>query len=254
MHPVALTIAGSDSSGGAGIQRDIKTFETIGVYAASCITALTAQNTSEVRNILPVPPSFVKEQIDAVFDDLKVSAVKTGMLYDESIILAVVERLEFHRPNFIVVDPVIVSGTGHPLLSNDAVSVIIEGLLPKATLSTPNKNEASILSGTRVSSIRDAEETVKKLFGILGSPVLIKGGHLHDKRAIDVLFDGEKITHFSAERIDKSVHGAGCSFSSAIAAYLTLGNNLISSIEKAKEFVLKGIKNAEDYGKGLLIW
>ncbi len=254
MHPVALTIAGSDSSGGAGIQRDIKTFESIGVYAASCITALTAQNTSEVRSVLPVPPSFVKEQIDAVFDDLKVSAVKTGMLYDESIILTVVERLEFHRPNFIIVDPVIVSGTGHPLLSKDAVSVMIEGLLPKATLSTPNKNEASLLSGTQVSGIRDAEETAKKLFKILGSPVLIKGGHFQERGAIDVLFDGEKITRFSAERIDKSVHGAGCSLSSAIAAYLALGNDLISSIEKAKEFVLKGIKNAEDYGKGLLIW
>ncbi|MCK4329823.1 bifunctional hydroxymethylpyrimidine kinase/phosphomethylpyrimidine kinase [candidate division WOR-3 bacterium] len=254
MHSVVLTIGGSDSSGGAGVQRDIKTFESIGVYGASCLTALTAQNTMGIRNILPIPISFIKEQIDTVFDDMKVSAVKTGMLYDKSIILTVVERLKFHKPDYIVVDPVMVSGTGYSLLENGAVSEMLESLFPIATISTPNRMEASLLSGIEIDGIEDAEKAAKKIFRFCKKPVLIKGGHLVEKKAVDVLFDGERVRHFSGERLDVQVHGAGCCYASGIASYLALGNNLLSSIEKAKRFVSNCIENAGHYGKGSLVW
>ena len=254
MHPVVLTIAGSDSCGGAGIQRDIKTFESIGVYGASCITALTAQNTAGVRQILPLLPSFVKEQIDAVFEDMVVSAVKTGMLFSESIILAVVDRLKFYTPPIIVVDPVMIAGTGSHLLSDDAVTSLFHKLLPISTLSTPNKMEASLLSDIGIGSIKDAEKAARKIFGICKRPVLIKGGHLEGKKAVDILFDGERITHFLSERLDVKLHGAGGCFASAIASYFALGNNLLLSIKKAKVFITECIRNAQHYGKGLLVW
>ena len=254
MHPVVLTVAGSDSCGGAGIQRDIKTFESIGVYGASCITALTAQNTEGVKKILSLPPSFVKEQIDAVFEDMRISAVKTGMLYDESIILAVVDRLKFYMPRYIVIDPVMIASTGSRLLSEDAVSSLFHKLLPMATISTPNKIEASLLSGIEIEKVKDAEKAARKIFDICKRPVLIKGGHIEKKKAVDILFDGERITHFSGERFETKVHGAGYCLASAIASYLALGNNLLSSIEKAKVFVTECISNAQHYGKGLLVW
>jgi len=254
MHPVVLTVAGSDSSGGAGVQRDIKTFESIGVYGASCMTAITAQNTEGVRKILSLPPSFVKEQIDAVFEDMRVFAVKTGMLYDKSIILAVVDRLKLYMPRYIVVDPVMIAGTSSRLLSEDAVISLFHRLLSISTISTPNKMEASLLSGIEIEGVKDAEKAARKIFDICNRPVLIKGGHLEKKKAVDILFDGERITHFSGERFEVKVHGAGCCLASAIASYLALGDNLLSSIGKAKVFVTECIRNAQRYGKGLLVW
>jgi hydroxymethylpyrimidine/phosphomethylpyrimidine kinase len=250
--PVALTIAGSDSSGGAGIQADLKTFAAFGVYGASAITALTAQNTRGVRGIHPVPPAFVTAQIDAVFDDLDVKAVKIGMLAELATIEAIAASLSRWKPGLIVLDPVMVATSGDRLLSTDAVSVLRERLIPRATLITPNLPEAAALLGEAVAS---DEATIrsqgKKLLAMGAHAVLIKGGHGQGAESIDYLFVGGSVTALPAPRIATvNTHGTGCSLSSAIAAGLAKGGTLEQAVRAAKTWISAAIAAADGLGIG----
>lgn len=252
--PVALTIAGSDSSGGAGIQADLKTFAAFGVYGASAITALTAQNTRGVRGIHPVPPAFVTAQIDAVFDDLDVKAVKIGMLAKRATIEALAASLSRWKPGLIVLDPVMVATSGDRLLSTDAVSVLRERLIPKATLITPNLPEAAALLGEAVAS---DEATIrsqgKKLLATGARAVLIKGGHGQGAESIDYLFGNRGTIALAAPRIKTAnTHGTGCSLSSAIAADLAKGEDLETAVRHAKTWISAAISAADrlDVGRG----
>lgn len=250
--PVALTIAGSDSSGGAGIQADLKTFAAFGVYGASAITALTAQNTRGVRGIHPVPPAFVTAQIDAVFDDLDVKAVKIGMLAKRATIEALAASLSRWKPGFIVLDPVMVATSGDRLLSTDAVSVLRERLIPKATLITPNLPEAAALLGEAVAS---DEATIrsqgKKLLATGARAVLIKGGHGQGAESIDYLLIGSSVIALPAPRIATvNTHGTGCSLSSAIAAGLAKGEALEQAVRAAKTWISAAIAAADGLGIG----
>jgi hydroxymethylpyrimidine/phosphomethylpyrimidine kinase len=250
--PVALTIAGSDSSGGAGIQADLKTFAAFGVYGASAITALTAQNTRGVRGIHPVPPAFVTAQIDAVFDDLDVKAVKIGMLAKRATIEALAASLSRWKPGLIVLDPVMVATSGDRLLSTDAVSVLRERLIPKATLITPNLPEAAALLGEAVAS---DEATIrsqgKKLLATGARAVLIKGGHGQGAESIDYLLIGSSVTALPAPRIaTANTHGTGCSLSSAIAAGLAKGEALEQAVRAAKTWISAAIAAADGLGIG----
>lgn len=250
--PVALTIAGSDSSGGAGIQADLKTFAAFGVYGASAITALTAQNTRGVRGIHPVPPAFVTAQIDAVFDDLDVKAVKIGMLAKRATIEALAASLSRWKPGLIVLDPVMVATSGDRLLSTDAVSVLRERLIPKATLITPNLPEAAALLGEAVAS---DEATIrsqgKKLLAAGAQAVLIKGGHGQGAESIDYLLIGSSVIALPAPRIATvNTHGTGCSLSSAIAAGLAKGEALEQAVRAAKTWISAAIAAADGLGIG----
>jgi hydroxymethylpyrimidine/phosphomethylpyrimidine kinase len=250
--PVALTIAGSDSSGGAGIQADLKTFAAFGVYGASAITALTAQNTRGVRGIHPVPPAFVTAQIDAVFDDLDVNAVKIGMLAELATIEAIAASLSRWKPGHIVLDPVMVATSGDRLLSTDAVSLLRERLIPKATLITPNLPEAAALLGEAVAS---DEATIrsqgKKLLAMGVHAVLIKGGHGQGAESIDYLFIGSSVIALPAPRIATvNTHGTGCSLSSAIAAGLAKGEALEQAVRAAKTWISAAIAAADGLGIG----
>jgi hydroxymethylpyrimidine/phosphomethylpyrimidine kinase len=250
--PVALTIAGSDSSGGAGIQADLKTFAAFGVYGASAITALTAQNTRGVRGIHPVPPAFVTAQIDAVFDDLDVKAVKIGMLAERATIEALAASLSRWKPGLIVLDPVMVATSGDRLLSTDAVSVLRERLIPKATLITPNLPEAAALLGEAVAS---DEATIrsqgKKLLATGARAVLIKGGHGQGAESIDYLLIGSSVIALPAPRIATvNTHGTGCSLSSAIAAGLAKGEALEQAVRAAKTWISAAIAAADGLGIG----
>ncbi|MFZ0762308.1 bifunctional hydroxymethylpyrimidine kinase/phosphomethylpyrimidine kinase [Bradyrhizobium sp.] len=250
--PVALTIAGSDSSGGAGIQADLKTFAAFGVYGASAITALTAQNTRGVRGIHPVPPAFVTAQIDAVFDDLDVKAVKIGMLAKRATIEALAASLSRWKPGLIVLDPVMVATSGDRLLSTDAVSVLRERLIPKATLITPNLPEAAALLGEAVAS---DEATIrsqgKKLLATGARAVLIKGGHGQGAESIDYLLIGSSVIALPAPRIATvNTHGTGCSLSSAIAAGLAKGEALEQAVRAAKTWISAAIAAADGLGIG----
>ncbi|MGC2179321.1 MAG: bifunctional hydroxymethylpyrimidine kinase/phosphomethylpyrimidine kinase [Bradyrhizobium sp.] len=250
--PVALTIAGSDSSGGAGIQADLKTFAAFGVYGASAITALTAQNTRGVRGIHPVPPAFVTAQIDAGFDDLEVKAVKIGMLAKRATIEALAASLSRWKPGLIVLDPVMVATSGDRLLSTDAVSVLRERLIPKATLITPNLPEAAALLGEAVAS---DEATIrsqgKKLLATGARAVLIKGGHGQGAESIDYLLIGSSVIALPAPRIATvNTHGTGCSLSSAIAAGLAKGEALEQAVRAAKTWISAAIAAADGLGIG----
>jgi hydroxymethylpyrimidine/phosphomethylpyrimidine kinase len=250
--PVALTIAGSDSSGGAGIQADLKTFAAFGVYGASAITALTAQNTRGVSGIHPVPPAFVTAQIDAVFDDLDVKAVKIGMLAERATIEAIAASLSRWKPGLIVLDPVMVATSGDRLLSTDAVSVLRERLIPKATLITPNLPEAAALLGEAVASDEAAITSQgKKLLAMGARAVLIKGGHGQGAESIDYLFIGSSVIALPAPRIaTANTHGTGCSLSSAIAAGLAKGEALEQAVRGAKTWITAAIAAADGLGIG----
>jgi hydroxymethylpyrimidine/phosphomethylpyrimidine kinase len=250
--PVALTIAGSDSSGGAGIQADLKTFAAFGVYGASAITALTAQNTRGVSGIHPVPPAFVTAQIDAVFDDLDVRAVKIGMLVELATIEATVSALSRWNPKHLVLDPVMVATSGDRLLSADAVSALRERLIPKATLITPNLPEAAALLEEAVASDEAAITSQgEKLLAMGAQAVLIKGGHGQGTESIDYLFAGGHVTALPATRIaTANTHGTGCSLSSAVAAGLAKGETLEQSVRDAKTWITAAIAAADGLGIG----
>jgi hydroxymethylpyrimidine/phosphomethylpyrimidine kinase len=250
--PVALTIAGSDSSGGAGIQADLKTFAALGVYGASVVTALTAQNTSGVTGIHLVPADFVTAQIDAVFSDLDVKAVKIGMVAQLAIVDAIVAGLTRWSPAHIVLDPVMVATSGDRLLPAEAVEAVRTKLIPRASLITPNLPEAAALLDEPIAVTDAAIESQGKRLLALGCPaVLIKGGHGQGTESIDYLVSGNGIVALAAPRIPtKNTHGTGCSLSSAIAAGLAKGEDIETAVHKAKAWVSAAIAAADRLGIG----
>jgi hydroxymethylpyrimidine/phosphomethylpyrimidine kinase len=252
--PIALTIAGSDSSGGAGIQADLKSFAACGAYGASVITALTAQNTQGVRAVHPVPADFVTAQIDAVFEDLKVDAVKIGMVAQANVIAAIVAGLARWTPMHVVLDPVMVATSGDRLLLPDAIDALRETLIPRAHLITPNLPEAAALLDEPIAETEAAiAEQGKRLLRFGCRAVLIKGGHGHGPESTDYLVTAERVVALVAPRIEtKNTHGTGCSLSSAIAAYLARGDDLESAVRAGKDFVSAAIAAADrlDVGKG----
>jgi hydroxymethylpyrimidine/phosphomethylpyrimidine kinase len=250
--PVALTIAGSDSSGGAGIQADLKTFAAFGVYGASVITALTAQNTRGVRGIHLVPSAFVTAQIDAVFDDLDVRAVKIGMVAELSIIEAIADALSRWKPEHVVLDPVMVASSGDRLLSAAAFESLRNNLIPRASLVTPNLPEAAALLNESVASDEAAIRSQgRRLLASGARAVLIKGGHGQGRESIDTLFRGDDIIALPAPRIATvNTHGTGCSLSSAIAASLAKGEPLEQAVRSAKTWITAAIEAADRLGVG----
>ena len=250
--PVALTIAGSDSSGGAGIQADLKTFAALGVYGACVITALTAQNTQGVTGIHQVPPDFVTAQIDAVFADLEVAAVKIGMVAELSVIEAIAAGLTRWSPKHIVLDPVMVATSGDRLLANDAVEALRAKLVPRASILTPNLPEAAALLDEPVASSEAAIEDQGRRLLALGCPaVLIKGGHGQGSESIDYLVRESGTIALAAPRVaTQNTHGTGCSLSSAIAAGLAKGEDLETAVRNAKAFVSAAITASDRFSVG----
>lgn len=246
----ALSIAGSDSSGGAGIQADLKTMTLNGVFAMSAITALTAQNTTGVRSIEEVSPSFLKDQIDAVFEDIYPDAVKIGMVASSELIMTIAERLRFYKAKNIVADPVMVATSGSALLKTDAVETLAKEIFPIAAIITPNIPEAEILSSIKIENEKDMIEAAKKIENEYGCAVLIKGGHsIND--ANDILCKKGTITTFKGKRIDNpNTHGTGCTLSSAIASNLAKGYSIEDSIQKAKDYISGALSAGLDLGKG----
>ena len=245
-----LTIAGSDSSGGAGIQADIKTMTMNGVYAMSAITALTAQNTVGVRSIMESTPEFLKDQIDAVFEDIYPNAVKIGMVSSAELIEVIAERLSFYKAANIVVDPVMVATSGSELMKSSAVSALTEKLLPLAAVVTPNIPEAEVLSERTITTKEDMLSVAKSIGDTYGCAVLLKGGHsIHD--ANDLLYVNGEYKWFCGKRIDNpNTHGTGCTLSSAIASNLAKGYDLEISVQKAKEYISGALAYMLDLGEG----
>jgi hydroxymethylpyrimidine/phosphomethylpyrimidine kinase len=243
----ALTIAGSDSGGGAGIQADLKTFSALGVYGASVITALTAQNTREVRAIHDVPAEFITAQIDAVFDDIRIHAVKIGMLSRLEAIDAVARGLERHGASPVVLDPVMVAKGGDVLLQPQAVTRLRERLLPLATVLTPNLSEAGVLLDEPPPPDENAMAAACKRLAQFGARfVLVKGGHLDAAQSVDMLYDGRRIIHLTAPRIStRNSHGTGCTLASAIAAHLARGLEVPEAVSRAKEYVTAALRAAD---------
>jgi hydroxymethylpyrimidine/phosphomethylpyrimidine kinase len=250
-----LTIAGSDSSGGAGIQADIKAISATGGYAASVITALTAQNTVGVDGIFAVPAEFVSLQLDSVFSDINFLAIKIGMLYSPQIIFAVAERLKKWHAKNVVLDPVMVAKSGHKLITDEALTALKEKIFPLAYLITPNLKEAEVLLHSSITTHEQMEKAAQELAEIYHTNILVKGGHLTSAHADDVLFcyASKKIHWFSRSRIiSKNTHGTGCTFSAAIASYLAQGNDLFNAITKAKDYLTTALTMGSRYtlGKG----
>jgi hydroxymethylpyrimidine/phosphomethylpyrimidine kinase len=249
--PIALTIAGSDSGGGAGIQADLKTFQRFRVFGTSVITAVTAQNTRGVTGWLAMPVSMVESQLDAVAGDLRPAATKTGMLADAAIVEAVATGIRRHALAPLVVDPVMVAASGDPLLESDAVSALRELLVPLATLVTPNLDEAEILVGETVRDVDAMERAGRVLVARGATAALIKGGHLVGDAAIDVLVHGDRVRVFSHPRLEtRNTHGTGCTLSSAIAAQLALGLELQAAVELSIDWVHRAIATAPALGGG----
>ncbi|MDR7556420.1 MAG: bifunctional hydroxymethylpyrimidine kinase/phosphomethylpyrimidine kinase [Armatimonadota bacterium] len=248
--PRALTIAGSDSGGGAGIQADLKTFSALGVFGMTAITALTAQNTTGVFGVVEIAPAFVAQQIDTVVTDIGVDAVKTGMLASAGIIEAVADRLRAHRLEVLVVDPVMIAKSGAPLLRPDAVEALRTLLLPLALVVTPNLHEARALTGQEIRTVREMEDAARRLHALGPRAVVVKGGHLAEA-PVDVFYDGRRLVHLRAERIaTPHTHGTGCVFASAIAAELAKGREVEEAVRRAKTFVTAAIRAALPLGRG----
>lgn len=244
-----LTIAGSDCSGGAGIQADIKAISALGGYAASAITAITVQNTCGVTGIHPVPASYVKAQIEAVMTDIKPLAVKIGMINDVEIVKAIADSIRKYNPEFVVFDPVMVSTSGCRLIEDKAIDAIKEELIPLSTIITPNLSEAMVLTGDSIDDADSMKAAGEKILQMGCKAVLIKGGHLEGNDMCDVLcIKGENTPYiYTASKISsKNTHGTGCTLSSSIATYLALGETLQEAVKKAKEYVHKGIQNGKD--------
>lgn len=244
--PCAVSIAGSDSGGGAGVQADLKTFAAIGVHGASVITCITAQNPGRVRGIEPCSPLIVRRQLEAVDEGLRPAAAKTGMLYSAEIIRTVGEFVRHHRLP-LVVDPVMISTSGARLLREAAVKTLCRELLPVATLLTPNLHEAEILTKARLSSVEDLRGAARMLHAEFGCAILVKGGHLRGLRqAVDVFYDGKHELLLSAPFVrGVSTHGTGCTYSAAVAAYLSQGSPLFEAVTQAKEFITQAIAQSQ---------
>ena len=250
MKKTALSIAGSDCSGGAGIQADLKTMTMNGVYAMSVLTALTAQNTTGVRSIMEVTPEFLKDQMDAVFEDIRPDAVKIGMVASGTLVEAIAERLVYYKAENVVVDPVMVATSGSKLMESEALAVLKEKLLPLATLVTPNIPEAEILAGVKIEDEETMFHAAKRIGDAYHCAVLCKGGHsIND--ANDLLYFAGEYRWFYGKRIDNpNTHGTGCTLSSAIAANLAKGYNLQDAIGKAKEYISGALSVMLDLGVG----
>lgn len=245
-----LSIAGSDCSGGAGIQADLKTMTVNGVYGMSAVTALTAQNTTGVAGIYEVTPEFLKEQIDMIFTDIRPDAVKVGMVSCAGLIEVIAERLDFYHASNIVVDPVMIATSGSELLKQEAVSILKKRLLPLALLVTPNIPEAEILGGIKINNETDMETAAEKICDDYGCAVLIKGGH-RISDANDLLYFKGCKKWFRGRRIDNSnTHGTGCTLSSAIASNLAKGFSMEESVENAKNYISGALEAMLDLGKG----
>jgi hydroxymethylpyrimidine/phosphomethylpyrimidine kinase len=250
IHPV-LSIAGSDPSGGAGIQADLKTFSSLKVYGMAVITALTAQNTVGVSDVMEVPAGFVAAQLDSVFVDIQPVAIKTGMLATAAIVELVADRVGKHRIDNLVVDPVLVSSSGKTLLASDALDVLKTKLLPLAAIVTPNLHEAAALTGLEVRDVSGMEVAARRLHESGAASVLVKGGHLEGAAAVDVFFDGKTIQHFRSSRVvTRDLHGTGCVLSAAIAAYLARGHSVEDAAKQGKSFVTKAIEKSLRLGQG----
>ena len=244
-----MTIAGSDCSGGAGIQADIKTISALGAYAASAITSITIQNTCGVSGIFPIPAGTVKAQIEAVMTDIRPEAIKIGMVNDPEIVGAIAESIRKFRPRHVVFDPVMVSTSGCRLMEDNTIDTIVRELIPLSTLITPNLSEAEVLAEEKLSSPDEMERAADKILRTGCGAVLVKGGHLSDNSMCDVLkIAGEDKAHrFTAPKIEsRNTHGTGCTLSSAIATFLALGLPLEEAVGKAKAYVYKGIENGKD--------
>jgi hydroxymethylpyrimidine/phosphomethylpyrimidine kinase len=247
---VALTVAGSDSGGGAGIQVDLKTFSALGVHGMSVVTGITAQNTVGVQGIHLIPTEMVALQLDSVLGDIGADAVKTGMLGSAAIIAVVAERLRHHGVDQLVVDPVMVATSGDHLMEEDATETLIRDLLPLATVVTPNMPEAEALTGLPVTDLEGMERAARAMVDLGAKSVVVKGGHLHGAAA-DVFFDGRQCRTLTRERVRvPQAHGTGCTFASALAAGLATGAELAQAVELAKEFVTCALRSAYRLGAG----
>ncbi len=250
--PRAMTIAGSDSGGGAGIQADLKTFAVLGVFGTTAITALTAQNTQAVTAVVELDPHFVAAQIDAVVSDIGIDAAKTGMLSNASIIEVVAAKVREHRIDRLVVDPVMIAKSGAALLRPEAVVALRKILLPLALVTTPNLPEAAVLTGRPVRTIAEMEEAARAIRALGPQYVVVKGGHIEGSDdAVDLLFDGRSIRRLRAPRVaTKNTHGTGCVFSAAIAAGLAQGLEVFDAVEQAKRVVTAAIEGGLSLGAG----
>lgn len=248
--PVALTIAGSDSGGGAGIQADLKTFASLGVHGTSAITCITAQNPKKVLAIQPSEPKIVRQQIEAVFAELPPRAVKTGMLFSEEIIRVIVSFFKTSKQIPLIVDPVMIATSGAALLKPSAQKVLQNQLLPLATLVTPNLDETQVLTGKRPKTVEEMRAAAKIIFQKFGCAVLVKGGHLKNSLdATDVFFDGRKEILLTAPFVrGVRLHGTGCTYSAAVTAYLALGESLPNAVRLAKKFMARAIKRRTKAG------
>lgn len=248
--PVALTIAGSDSGGGAGIQADLKTFAVFGVHGTSAITAITVQNTVGVTDVLELPVRLIQEQIAAVIEDIGVQAAKTGMLSSSEIIDAVAAAITQHRLRNLVVDPVMVAKGGAKLLRDDAVEALRRRLLPLAAVVTPNLPEAEVLLGRRITTLRERREAARDLVALGARAAVVKGGHA-ETDVTDVYWDGSQLVELPAKRVETSnTHGSGCVFSAAIAAGLAKGREPLEAVRDAKAFISRAIENSLEIGHG----
>ena len=235
--PVVMTIAGSDSGGGAGIQADLKTFAALGVFGTSAITCLTAQNPSEVRGILAVTPAMVTLQVETICAFFRVAAAKTGMLYSAAIIEAVARTIKHRRIPWLVVDPVMIATSGKRLLRRDAVSALCNWLLPLADVITPNRPEAEALCGQTIGTLPDMESAAREIGARYHAACVVKGGHLPGNAVVDVLFSARRIYRFRSARLRVSTHGTGCMFSAALTALLAQGIDLPEAVRDAKRYV-----------------
>jgi hydroxymethylpyrimidine/phosphomethylpyrimidine kinase len=249
--PVALTIAGSDSGGGAGIQADLKTFAAMGVHGTSAITAITAQNTLGVTEILEVPPAMVLAQIEAVMADIGAAAAKTGMLSSAQIIEVVCAAVMEHNIRNLVVDPVMVAKGGARLLRDDAVDALRTRLLPLAAVLTPNLPEAEVLLGRPIRTLDERRQAAQDLVALGARAAVLKGGHADDQLAIDHYFDGAQLVELHSPRINTTnTHGSGCVFSAAIAAALAKGSDPLAAVHEAKDFITGAIEQSLEVGRG----
>ncbi len=249
--PTALTIAGFDPSGGAGIQADLKTFHAFDVYGASVVSCLTLQTTSGVQGVLPLPFEIVRRQLGCVFEDLQVDAVKVGMLGTGDVVRAVARVLHDRRARNVVLDPLVKAKNGHPLLDPNGVEALVEVLIPLCTLVTPNAPETEVLTGVRIEGRQDVERSIQRLHELGAKNVLLKGGHLRGSDAVDYLSDGRSVTELRLPAFPgEAVHGTGCTLSSAVAAMLARGAGLREAVQTAKAYTHRAIEHSLKVGRG----
>ncbi|WP_017185107.1 bifunctional hydroxymethylpyrimidine kinase/phosphomethylpyrimidine kinase [Alkalibacillus haloalkaliphilus] len=247
----ALTIAGSDSGGGAGIQADLKTFQELKTYGMSVLTAVTAQNTLGVQGVYPLTVSQVEEQLDSIGADLKPNALKTGMLFSAEIIETVAKKIQQYEMNNVVIDPVMIAKGGAKLLQDEAIDAMKKHLIPVATVVTPNIPEAEAITGLTLNSIDDRKEAAKRLYHLGAQNIIIKGGHGEEKEVIDLIYDGETFTQLINDRqYTENTHGTGCTFAAAIAAELAKDAGSLDAIRVAREFIQVAIEDGLHIGSG----